>query len=703
MAKNAIELNRKVLQNLRTSGSNEYIESILSGSAAMGEIIVQMAEPASGTSLWTLAKDGETAVQFVNKETVEDMIAHGAVDEVKKIEESVGLDSDGSYIEKSGTNYLDSATTVEEEIGILDTQLGTLSGYVADSDYSLVKDDNKVVVGLNQEDGRISGESDLLTSLKLSGYTVGGDDSGKLAETDTLGQALGKLQGQINGMDKAADAETGKIVTTVSEEDGKVSETKAYLKDIVLSGYTKTNDTGDIDDVDTVEVALSKLENQIGLNTITNADGSINVTTGANSTDINVNIKSGEHVLAKDGDAGVYTDIEISAVTPSSEIVKEEYILKATDGTQLGESIKIYKDSHIVSIDYITDSGDTHYQNLEYVYIDASGETQTTYIDISQLVLEAEFASGVTITDHIAHGVVDPQSEEFLTVGAEGFKLSGVQNAIDLAKEQAISAATIMVADEEERATSAETKLRYDLDTLSTAVYAELDEIVTSVETLSAATIEADADLQRQINELSGGTSSDIAELSAATVDEIARAMSAETALDAVIGSVKDANDETRSYTHSGTNYLDNNETVKDDVETLDELLGKSDIGTSAETVFDSTNTVAKSISDIKKALDAFEHQSELTVVDDGQYIDAQVTTAETGTTIGVSAITMDITASTSSDSALADSYDVRHFAVNDIVADDTRIEIIEDTAVGNTEEVRKIDFSLISIDCGEF
>lgn len=674
MAKNAIELNRKVLQNLRTSGSNEYVESILSGSAAMGEIIVQMAEPASGTSLWTLAKDGETAVQFVNKETVEDMIAHGAVDEVKKIEESIGLDSDGSYIEKSGTNYLDSATTVEEEIGILDTQLGTLSGYVADSDYSLVKDDNKVVVGLNQEDGRISGESDLLTSLKLSGYTVGGDDSGKLAETDTLGQALGKLQGQINGMDKAADAETGKIVTTVSEEDGKVSETKAYLKDIVLSGYTKTNDTGDIVDGDTVEVALSKLENQIGLNTITNADGSINVTIGDNSTDINVNIKSGEHVLAKDGDAGVYTDIELSAVTPSSEIIKEEYILKATDGTQLGESIKIYKDSHIVSIDYITDSGDTHYQNLEYVYIDASGETQTTYIDISQLVLEAEFASGVTITDHIAHGVVDPQSEEFLTVGAEGFKLSGVQNAIDLAKEQAISAATIMVADEEERATSAETKLRYDLDTLSTAVYAELDEIVTSVETLSAA-----------------------------TVDEIARAMSAETALDAVIGSVKDANDETRSYTHSGTNYLDNNETVKDDVETLDELLGKSDIGTSAETVFDSTNTVAKSISDIKKALDAFEHQSELTVVDDGQYIDAQVTTAETGTTIGVSAITMDITASTSGDSALADSYDVRHFAVNDIVADDTRIEIIEDTAVGNTEEVRKIDFSLISIDCGEF
>lgn len=41
-------------------------------------------------------------------------------EEVDNIEDGVGLDQDGKYIMKTGTTYLDSATTVEEEIAILD-------------------------------------------------------------------------------------------------------------------------------------------------------------------------------------------------------------------------------------------------------------------------------------------------------------------------------------------------------------------------------------------------------------------------------------------------------------------------------------------------------------------------------------------------------------------------------------------------------
>lgn len=52
---------------------------------------------------------------------------------------------------------------------------------------------------------------------------------------------------------------------------------------------------------------------------------------------------------------------------------------------------------------------------------------------MSELVLETEFASGVTVTNHVAHGVVDRTSEGFLTVGVDGFKLSGVQDAINSA------------------------------------------------------------------------------------------------------------------------------------------------------------------------------------------------------------------------------------------------------------------------------
>lgn len=242
----------------------------------------------------------------------------------------------------------------------------------------------------------------------------------------------------IQAMDKAADAENGKVVTTVSEVDGVVSETKANVKDLQLGGYVKdTTATGDIAGTDTINAALSKLENKANAITIDNADGSINVTTGANGTDINVNINSGEHVLAKDGSAGLYTNIKLSGVTPSSDLVKEEFVLYGTDNTILGDHIKIYKDQSLVSITLEDNDGSGHTgQYLKYTYIDASGDTQSTYVNVSSLLVESEFKSGVTAdASGVVHGVVDSTSESFLTVGADGFKLSGVQDAIDAAVE----------------------------------------------------------------------------------------------------------------------------------------------------------------------------------------------------------------------------------------------------------------------------
>lgn len=254
---------------------------------------------------------------------------------------------------------------------------------------------------------------------QLSGATVAGFNSAFTA---------------IQAMDKAADAVAGQVVTTVSEVDGVVSETKANVKDLQLGGYVKdTTATGDIAGTDTINTALSKLENKANAITIDNADGSINVTTGANGTDINVNIKSGEHVLAKDGSAGLYTNIKLSGVTPSSDLVKEEFVLYGTDNTVLGDHIKIYKDQSLVSITLEDNDGSGHTgQYLKYTYIDASGDTQSTYVNVSSLLVESEFKSGVTAdASGVVHGVVDPTSESFLTVGADGFKLSGVQDAID--------------------------------------------------------------------------------------------------------------------------------------------------------------------------------------------------------------------------------------------------------------------------------
>jgi hypothetical protein len=58
-------------------------------------------------------------------------------------------------------------------------------------------------------------------------------------------------------------------------------------------------------------------------------------------------------------------------------------------------------------------------------------------VNVESFLEESEFESGVTATNHIVHGVVDPDSEKdsnsdsFLTVGANGFKIDGIKDEID--------------------------------------------------------------------------------------------------------------------------------------------------------------------------------------------------------------------------------------------------------------------------------
>jgi hypothetical protein len=246
----------------------------------------------------------------------------------------------------------------------------------------------------------------------------------------------------------------GVYITNVIQADGVVSATAATLPSSADTAEAKKFVIAVAEDKGQIEVSRGSIASSGKTIVLSDtADGGVNFEANVDGTTIIVDENTGVMSVAssalvqyegdddtvqisavQDGVRTVSSPLTIQKVTTGlSEEVKEEYHLVGASETTIGDPVKIYKDSHIVSINYITDSASTYYQNLEYVYIDASGNTQTTHVDMSELVLEAEFASGVTITDHIAHGVVDPTSEAFLTVGADGFKLSGVQNAIDAA------------------------------------------------------------------------------------------------------------------------------------------------------------------------------------------------------------------------------------------------------------------------------
>lgn len=292
--------------------------------------------------------------------------------------------------------------------------------------------------------------------LDLSGLTtlVQGIKTGALvagkAANDVSGRSITETyatKAEIEALD--ADLALGKsggtqyVMTGIKQVDGQITEVEAAVLDGTDITYTKgTSETGPLSAATTVDEALKTLAAKASAQELAAADKSVVIGTAEGKTTVKVNIKSGEKVIKLDStdDGGIFTNLNVVKITESlPATIKERYELRDSDNVKIGESIDIAKDSHIVSINYITNSGDTYYQNLEYVYIDASGVTQTTYVDMSSLVLEAEFASGVTVTDHIVHGVVDANSEKdsqetpvaFLTVGADGFKLNGIKAEIE--------------------------------------------------------------------------------------------------------------------------------------------------------------------------------------------------------------------------------------------------------------------------------
>lgn len=283
---------------------------------------------------------------------------------------------------------------------------------------------------------------------------LSGDTASTSADTSVEGAkryADDKVAEVVNSLDYTDTAATGEYVSAVDETNGVISVTRVALPSLsevyeegkpiiavsedkgqvaasagtINAEYVNVADAGELFTATTVEAVLAEIDAAYKA-----ADAAI-VGGASASADTLGELEALINDLS--ADAKEYHIVKTTTGIP--ETVKERYSLVDADGNVSGDTVDIPKDSHIVSINYITDTGDTHYQNLEYVYITDSGTTSTTYVDMSQLVLESEFASGVTSTNGVVHGVVDPTSETFLTVGADGFKLSGVQDAIDAAYE----------------------------------------------------------------------------------------------------------------------------------------------------------------------------------------------------------------------------------------------------------------------------
>ena len=289
-----------------------------------------------------------------------------------------------------------------------------------------------------------------------------------ISASDTLMSAIEKVAKAIGGMDKAANAVAGQVVTTIAQANGSVTETKANVKDLQLGGYSKdANATGAIGSTDTVNTALSKLENAIDANDVHSDDQSITVTDDVDGgTNIEVNV-DGTTIVKDATSHALKSGLTLTKITTDlGTNVKEAYQLQNASGTQIGDQIDIYKDSALkevylgastdtidASTGVITKNTVTDPQSMNFAYQLADGTYSLTKIDVSKFLTESEFGDGLQVSGagvvsvKVGNGLeidgtskavnvkIDSTSESFLTVGANGVKLSGVQSAINTAIE----------------------------------------------------------------------------------------------------------------------------------------------------------------------------------------------------------------------------------------------------------------------------
>ncbi len=189
--------------------------------------------------------------------------------------------ADGADIAEKVKTYVDGAIAIEAarsdaknkaDIAALDVTDAAMTG--------------QYVSQVSETDGKIAVERTDVSGAPLNNYAKG-TQKGSIAATDTINQAFSKIEvnieenervtsaaltdldNRIKAMDKAESAVDGQVVTTVAEADGVVSETKANVKDLQLGGYAKdAKATGAIAATDTINTALSKLENTVTSTTV---------------------------------------------------------------------------------------------------------------------------------------------------------------------------------------------------------------------------------------------------------------------------------------------------------------------------------------------------------------------------------------------------------------------------------------------------
>ena len=449
--------NRQILVNPHSSQAKVPV-----GALNLGEIGVQHNNVEDAALYVETVADSESAstiAKFITEKAIETKIEN-ALDivqmEIDSLNEEIGLPHDPEQW-NSGLSVWEAIEQTYEE----------MTAGIAAAETKLFIDEAE---GHNEKYLKLRSVKDEETSAVSYYVKTEGIDEAIDEVVNKVEELSAATKDILDGLDFTGVTKEGKPIVNVTQENGLVNAEAGNIS----AEFVEINDSGD-----TLDEALEYILEHIEANKVESEDGSIVVTPRVDGTYIKVNRDNATIVLNDNNE--LVADLKLSTITPSNANVREEFALLDHNGRQLGDTVKVYKDSSLYKAELghvddvlsnpndpeslVSGSGDTA---LDLIYHKEDGTYELVAIDINDFLEESEFKDGFVVDNHEVRVKIDENSEKLtigsgvtapvLTVDKDGVKVNNIQNAINYAVNE--------LSAELKEAIEVETTIRESADTI---------------------------------------------------------------------------------------------------------------------------------------------------------------------------------------------------------------------------------------------
>lgn len=272
-----------------------------------------------------------------------------------------------------------------------------------------------------------------------------GNSPAQTVATVTLPAATTSLAGLMSASDKAAlDKAVGDIAAlqeSVTDNhivagDASVTVTPGDGETTIAVKLKTDNNALKLDATKGLYVDETALTSYEGVNAITITDKA----EAEGVKEVALKINANDKILSQTAD-GLLATMTIAKLPSATEGYASSYQLQDKDGNALGVTIDIPKDMVVSKGEVKTvETTDQPYSGAvvgdKYIELTIANASEShIWIPVKDLVDIYTSGNGINVNgSNVISVVVDPTTESFLTVGAAGIKLAGVQNAINTAK-----------------------------------------------------------------------------------------------------------------------------------------------------------------------------------------------------------------------------------------------------------------------------